>query len=250
MNPENRNKVKALIVEDESNYADTLEMFMDQLGYEVVGISASGKEALHLFEEQSPDFVLMDINLQGELSGIDLARIFQGNRPTPIIFITSYDDPETFSKAKKTGPFAYLIKPFDPTTLQRSIELALEHAFAEGEDVFENQESVVLATSCFFVKERNKLVKIRLEEILWVEVEDKYCMVNTKNRKFTLRQSLKELAEKLDPSIFVQTHRSYLVNAAEIQDIDLTLYVVTINGTEIPLGRGHKDELINRLQML
>ncbi|NVJ48710.1 MAG: LytTR family transcriptional regulator DNA-binding domain-containing protein [Cytophagia bacterium] len=244
------NKVKALIVEDELNYADTLEMFIDELGYEVSGIASSGKEALTVFEKESPDLVLMDINLEGELTGIDLARIFQGQKPTPIIFITSFDDSETFAKAKKTGPFAYLIKPFDPPTLQRSIELALEHAYAEGEQVFDNQEEVVLASSCFFVKDRNKLFKIKLEEILWVEVEDKYCMIHTRERKFTLRQSLKELAEKLDPAVFVQTHRSYIVNATEIEDIDLTLYVVTINGTEIPLGRGHKDELVNRLQTL
>ena len=244
------NKVKALIVEDEANYADTLEMFIDKLGYEISGIASTGKKALEYFEKDQPDFVLMDIHLEGELNGIDLARIFQGHRATPIIFITSFDDPETFAKAKKTGPFAYLIKPFEPSSLQRSIELALEHAYAEGEQVFENSEEVVLAASSFFVKDRNKLTKISIDQILWVEVEDKYCMLNTKNRKFTIRQSLKELAEKFDPASFVQTHRSFIVNANEIEDIDLSLFIVRINGQEIPLGRAHKDELIKRLQML
>ncbi|MFD2567880.1 LytR/AlgR family response regulator transcription factor [Pseudotenacibaculum haliotis] len=242
--------MKILIVEDEANYADTLEMFVEELGYETVGVASQGKLAMSLFDEHNPDLVLMDINLEGELSGIDLARIFQGQRPTPIIFITSFDDKETFSKAKQTGPYAYLIKPFEPARLQRSIELALQHAYADGDQVFDNQEEVLLATSCFFVKDRNKLIKIRLEEILWVEVEDKYCMIHTKDRKFTLRQSLKDLAKKLDASIFVQTHRSYIVNASEIEDIDLSLFVVRINGTEVPLGRAHKDEFIKRLQML
>ncbi|MFY0591763.1 LytR/AlgR family response regulator transcription factor [Roseivirga sp.] len=249
-NQEDQRQMKVLIVEDEVNYADTLEMFVDNLGYEVVGIASNGKKAIDLFNEHGPDLVLMDINLDGELSGIDLARIFQGQRATPIIFITSFDDKETFGKAKQTGPYAYLIKPFEPETLQRSIELALQHAYADGEQVFENNEEVVLAKSCFFVKDRNKLIKIKLEEILWVEVEDKYCMLHTKDRKFTLRQSLKDLAEKLDPSIFVQTHRSFIVNASEIQDIDMSLFIVRINGAEVPLGRAHKDELVKRLQML
>lgn len=239
-----------LIVEDEPNYADTMEMFVDELGYDLAGIAGSGKEALTVFEEKLPDLVLMDIHLEGELSGIDLARIFQGQKPTPIIYITSYDDPETFAKAKQTGPYAYLIKPFDPDTLQRTMELAFQHAFAEGEQVFENSEEVILASSSFFVKDRNRLIKIRIEEILWVEVEDKYCMLHTRERKFTLRQSLKELAQKLDPSVFVQTHRSFIVNANEIEDIDLSLFIVRINGREIPLGRAHKDELVRRLQML
>lgn len=243
-------KMKILIVEDEQNYADTLEMFVEQLGYETVGVAAKGKLAMSLFDEHNPDLVLMDINLDGELTGIDLARIFQGQRPTPIIFITSFDDKETFSKAKQTGPYAYLIKPFEPFALQRSIELALQHAYADGEQVFDSQEEVVLASTCFFVKDRSKLVKIKLDEILWVEVDDKYCMIHTKDRKFALRQSLKDLAKKLDPSIFVQTHRSFIVNASEIEDIDLSLFVVRINGTEVPLGRAHKEEFIKRLQML
>ncbi|MCE7991772.1 MAG: response regulator transcription factor [Roseivirga sp.] len=246
---ENR-KMNVLIVEDETNYADTLEMFVDELGYELVGIAARGKEAIELFNEYNPDLVLMDINLEGELTGIDLARIFQGSRPTPIIFITAFDDKETFARAKQTAPYAYLIKPFNPEALQRSMELALQHAFADGEQVFENNQEVILASSCFFVKDRNKLIKIKLDEILWVEVEDKYCMLHTRERKFTLRQSLKDLAEKLDPALFVQTHRSYIVNAAEIEDIDLGLFIVRINGAEVPLGRAHKDELIKRLQML
>ncbi len=245
-----KRQMNILIVEDEPNYADTLEMFVDNLGYEVVGIASNGKGAIDLFNEHNPDLVLMDIHLEGELTGIDLARIFQGQRATPIIFITSFDDKETFGKAKQTAPYAYLIKPFEPEALQRSIELAFQHAFAEGDQVFENNEEVVLASSCFFVKDRNKLIKIKLDEILWVEVEDKYCMLYTRERKFTLRQSLKDLAEKLDPSLFVQTHRSFIVNAAEIDDIDMSLFIVRINGAEVPLGRAHKDELIKRLQML
>jgi DNA-binding LytR/AlgR family response regulator len=243
-------KMKVLIVEDEINYADTLEMFLDGLGYETIGIASEGKSAMSLFNEHNPDLVLMDINLEDELTGIDLARIFQGQRPTPIIFITSFDDKETFGKAKQTGPYAYLTKPFKPKTLQRSMELALQHAYADGEQVFDNQEEMLLATSCFFVKNRSKLIKIRLEEILWIEVEDKYCSIHTSERKFTLRQSLKDLVKKLDPTIFVQTHRSFIVNASEIEDIDLSLFVVKVNGTEVPLGRAHKDELIKRLQML
>lgn len=245
-----KRKMKVLIVEDEANYADTLEMFVDELGYKVVGIAKQGKIAMNLFEEHQPDLVLMDINLEGELTGIDLARIFQGQRLTPIIFITSFDDKDTFDKAKQTGPFAYLIKPFKPQELQRTIELTLQQAYSDGEQVFNNQEEVLLASSCFFIKERSKLIKIKLEEILWVEVEDKYCMVHTKDRRFALRQSLKDLAKKLDTSLFVQTHRSYIVNASEIEDIDLSFFVVRINGTEVPLGRAHKDEFIKRLQML
>jgi DNA-binding LytR/AlgR family response regulator len=242
--------MKILIVEDEPNYADTLEMFVDNLGYEISGIVDNGNEAIALFDDRNPDLVLLDINLNGALSGIDLARIFQGKRDIPIIFITSFDDKTTFEQAKLTAPYAYLIKPFDPDQLQRTIELAMQQTFGANEKVFESEKELLLATKSFFVKDKNKLIKLNHEDILWVEVEDKYCVLHTVDRKYLLRKSLKELAEKLDSSTFVQTHRSFIVNANEIEDIDLGLFIVRVNGSEVPLGRAHKDELIKRLQML
>ncbi len=242
--------MNVLIVEDEPNYADTLEMFVDELGYTISGIAGEGKEAKNLFKSARPDLVLMDINLEGEITGIDLARDFQTSHPTPIIFITSFDDKETFQKAKETAPHAYLIKPFDPEALERSMELALQRAHSSDEKVFEEDDNVVLAKDSFFVKERNRLVKIKIAEILWIEVEDKYCILHVNDRKYVLRQSLKDLAVKLDSSIFVQTHRSFIVNANEIDDIDYHTYVVRIHGTEVPLGKSYKDDLIQRLQML
>lgn len=238
-----------LIVEDEPNYSDTLEMFLDELGYQVAGVADEGTKAIDLFDKTKPDLVLMDINLKGQLTGIDIARHFQSVRPTPIIFITSYDDKETFNEAKSTAPYAYLIKPFDPETLERSMELALQKVYLPEERVFDNNE-VALATNCFFIKERNRLVKVNTTEILWVSVEDKYCQLHTKKRNFLVRQSLTDLATKLDPSVFVQTHRSYIVNAAKIDDIDIALYVVRIGDHEIPLGKSYKDDLIRRVQML
>lgn len=242
--------MNVLIVEDEPNYADTLEMFVDELGYTITGIAGEGQVAKDLFKSEKPDLVLMDINLEGTITGIDLAQEFQKASPTPIIFITSFDDRETFEKAKETAPHAYLVKPFDPDTLERSMELAVQKAHSDDGKVFENNSNVALAKNCFFVKERNRLVKVKVDEILWVEVEDKYCVLHTKKRNYTLRQSLKDLALKLDPTVFVQTHRSYIVNANAIDDIDSQTFVVRINGNEIPLGKSYKDDLVRRLQML
>lgn len=244
--------MNVLIVEDEPNYSDTLEMFIDELGYNIAGIAEEGQKALRLFRESQPDIVLLDINIEGELSGIDLARLFQSERPTPVIFITSYDDKETFEKAKETCPSAYLIKPFDPDQLERSMELALlrTHTTEAEEDVFEKDRHIVLARKFFFVKERNKLVKVDIEDIQWVSVEDKYSILHTQDKKFVIRLSLKELAEKLDPGVFVQVHRSHIINITKVEDIDLQMFIISINGQEIPLGKSYKDNLVRRLQML
>ena len=244
--------MNVLIVEDEPNYADTLEMFIDELGYKLAGLADEGQKALKLFRENQPDIVLLDINIQGELSGIDLAHLFQAERPTPVIFITSYDDKETFEKAKRTGPHAYLIKPFDPAQLERSMELATLRTFtSDEENVFEQDEQhAILAKEFFFVKERNKLVKLMIEDILWVSVEDKYCILNTVEKKFVIRLSLKELAQKLKAEVFVQTHRSHIVNIKKVDDIDLSEFTISINNQQVPLGKSYKDNLLYRLQML
>ncbi|WP_420385458.1 LytR/AlgR family response regulator transcription factor [Roseivirga sp.] len=244
--------MNVLIVEDEPNYADTLEMFIDELGYKLTGLAQEGQKALRLFRENPPDIVLLDINIEGELSGIDLARLFQAERPTPVIFITSYDDKETFERAKETAPHAYLIKPFDPQQLERSMELAMLRAFGSTheDDVFEKDRHVILAKEFFFIKERNKLVKLTIEDILWVSVEDKYCILNTAEKKFVIRLSLKELADRLNPQVFVQTHRSHIVNIKKVDDIDLSQFTISINNREVPLGKSYKDNLIYRLQML
>lgn len=241
--------IKLLIVEDEPNYSDTLEMFVEQLGYTVVGIASNGIMARELFTQGKPDLILMDINLKGSISGIDLAHEFQSNRSIPIIFITSFEDKKTFAQAKETTPHAYLIKPFDSDTLERSLELAVQKTYSDSENTFSLNEAA-LASSYFFVKEKNRLVKICSEEILWVEVEDKYCILHTRKKDFVLRKSLKELTERLDSQLFVQTHRSFVVNITQIDDIDMQLFVVHINNKEIPLGRSHKDQLIQRLQIL
>lgn len=242
--------ISVLIVEDEPNYSDTLEMFVEQLGYRISGVAQEAHSATESFRKNRPDIVLMDIQLKGPMTGIDLARSFQETSPTPIIFLTSFDDKETFERAKETCPSAYLIKPFDPDTLERSMELALRSAFDEEDKVFESDSDALLTPNCFFIKERNRLIKVGTADILWIEVEDKYCMLHTTDRKFALRKSLKELASLLDPGIFVQTHRSFIVNACKITDIDTHTYVVRIEDHEVPLGKTYKDELINRLRLL
>ncbi|WP_268121613.1 LytR/AlgR family response regulator transcription factor [Roseivirga pacifica] len=245
--------MKVLIIEDEPNYADTLEMFVDELGYNITDVVGEGQQALKAFRNEYPDLVLLDINLEGEMTGIDLARAFQAERKTPIIFITSFDDKETFQKAKETAPHAYLIKPFNPDELERSMELALLRTHGpnqEDEQVLDNGKHAILAKNSFFIKERNKLVKVNVSDILWVSVEDKYSILHTADKRFVLRQSLKEVAEKLDDSIFVQVHRSHIVNISTVEDIDLQLFTISVNGEEVPLGKSYKDNLVQRLQML
>lgn len=116
---------RIMIVEDESIVALDIRNRLKILGYEVAGVFASGEEAVEKAGEVSPDLVLMDIMLKGEMDGIDTADRISERQRVPFIYLTAYADEKTLKRAKSTGPFGYIIKPFEDRELKLSIEMAL-----------------------------------------------------------------------------------------------------------------------------
>ncbi|ULA60373.1 MAG: Putative Response regulator [Nitrospira sp.] len=116
---------KILIVDDEVVVAEDIRRQLRSLGYIVVGVVASGSEAVDLAGEHRPDLILMDIKLKGPLDGIDAARTIQARYGTPVIYLTAFSDEDTLERARHTLPLAYLIKPFVSSDLRAALELAL-----------------------------------------------------------------------------------------------------------------------------
>lgn len=114
-----------MIVEDESIVAMAIREMVDRLGYQTVGTVLTGTEAIRMAKELSPDIVLMDIRLKGDMDGIDAARKIRQMADIPIIYLTAYGDEKTVSRAKETVPSAYIIKPFNELSLRSSIEISL-----------------------------------------------------------------------------------------------------------------------------
>jgi signal transduction histidine kinase len=114
-----------LIVEDELIVAKSIARNLTKLNYEVVGTVTSGEEAIDFVNHQLPDLILMDIFLQGDIDGIEAAhQIWQLSR-IPIIYLTANADMSTVKRAKSTGSFGYIVKPFKPQELQATIEIAI-----------------------------------------------------------------------------------------------------------------------------
>ncbi len=116
---------KILIVEDESIVALELESRLCDLGYSVCGIVASGDEAIKLTKEHIPNIILMDINIKGPIDGVQTAEKIKEMYDIPIIFLTAFTDPSTLERAKITGPYGYIVKPFEERELHTSIEIAI-----------------------------------------------------------------------------------------------------------------------------
>ncbi|RZK31965.1 MAG: response regulator transcription factor [Hymenobacter sp.] len=249
--------IRILIVEDEPLYAQYLALAACNLGYEPLGPVDSAEAALHYYQQvPRPDLALLDINLAGNLDGVDLARELLATQPLPIIFMTARADTVTFARAKVLGPSAYLLKPFDERTLAHAVALAL-HNFAgiQASQAPPDDAPLALSTDlglrhALFLRDRGRLVKVLPADIYYVEAGEKYCTVVTAAGKYAVRLSLRELAQELPVQQFVQTHRGYLVNADHIEQLDPAANTLTLAGTALPLGRAYREALLRQLRLL
>lgn len=155
---------RILIAEDENIIAKDIEKTLCKLGYDVVGLVRSGEQLLKQYPVLNPDLILMDINLEGKLTGIDVSREIKKEGEIPVIYLTALADNSTIQLAKYTEPFGYIIKPFDEDTLRTSIEMGL-YKFEIGKKLRERTRELE--------EERIKSDKL-LKDILPAEIVEEF----------------------------------------------------------------------------
>jgi len=126
-------RIRILIVENEGLVGCDMATSLTKLGHAVVGICASGEEALERIDELRPDLVLLDVHLAGQMDGIDTARALQSRTPAAIVYVTACADLETVARARETHPHGYLLKPFNHDELRLAVEVAAQRHFEEKE---------------------------------------------------------------------------------------------------------------------
>ena len=118
-------KEKILIVEDERVVAMDIQNRLKDLGYSVCGLASSGEDAVKKASELQPDLVLMDIVLKGKMDGIDAAGQIRERFNIPVVYLTAFSDEKTLQRARLTGPYGYILKPFEDSELRSNVEMAL-----------------------------------------------------------------------------------------------------------------------------
>ena len=116
---------KILLVEDDRITSRLLQKYIIDIGYTLTSALSSGEDALHEIDKNEPDLVLMDINLEGKLDGIESAMSIMLRHSLPVVYITSSSDSSTLERAKKGNAYGYIIKPFDKKDLRATMEMAL-----------------------------------------------------------------------------------------------------------------------------
>jgi len=223
--------LKIFIVEDEPLIVATITTALKKLGLHVLGDADEYEDALKNILLLKPDLVLLDIQLEGEKDGIDLAAALE-NRKIPYLFLTSQTDPNTINRVKQTHPLGYIVKPFTEAGLRSNIELAWYNFNLTQEEYL-------------YIKSEGRTHKLNQASITHLKAYDNYCYVYTKTNKFLVPHTLKYVSEKLNPKFFAKTHRSYVVNLRSI--LSLENKEINVGKTSIPLSKGQKEEVKKKL---
>jgi len=243
--------IKILIVEDEMVIAANISLQLNALGYEVIGILPRGEEALTHIKQNVPDILLMDIALKGELDGVDTVKIMQNDYDIPVIYLTANSDDANFNKAKTTNPYAFISKPFKKLDLQRAIELTINQIQcrqdSDGNATLDNSRPFILS-DCIFVRHHERMVKVDIKDILYIEAERNYCRIYSKDKEYLLVMTLKDMDAKLPNRHFIRVHRSFIVNLSQIDEVATSHIVIARKA--IPVSKTLKEELLNRLHTI
>ncbi|MRT16505.1 response regulator transcription factor [Vitellibacter sp. q18] len=248
---------KILIVEDEMVIAANISLQLSDLGYEITGILPRGEEVLAHIQTDLPDIVLLDIRLKGEMDGIGTAHEIQRHFDIPIIYLTANTDEAYFNQAKETHPYAFISKPFKKLDLQRAIALVLERLSLEKhladpihDGSQKNAETPLdfILNDRIFVRHNDKMLKINVENIFYIEADRNYCRIFTHDREHLLVMTLKDIDEKLPQKHFLRIHRSYIINLSQIEEVAGTHVVIAKKA--IPMSKAMRSELLKRLRTI
>ena len=226
--------LKALVVEEDEYFALQLTTAIQAVGYQVIKTVANQSEALSAISTLLPDLVFMGLDSQEKKTFYNYAQALKQRTP-PIIFITNFNKNIAYSNKKKT----FKVKR---ETIRKAIKQTLTSLNIQqrvGKNVFKYN------TFLFFAK-RSIFDKVKIADILYFKAIDDYALVYTKEKVLTIFLGLKALKGLLQEDLFVQVHRSYLVNAQQTITGDFENNNIYINKEHIiPLSRRLKKEVLN-----
>lgn len=232
---------KIIIIENDIPIAARLSLQLNRLGYNITGIFSRAKDALHFLEQEVPDLILLDDQLKGQLNGIETNKSKSKRTLSPVVYFN-----------KRTADTLDRIIPRSLKSrkdrLKKEIKDSLKKTQPESkQEIFKENEHCILKDR-IFVRHHDKMVRISLNDIHYIEADRNYCKVYSKDRKYLLVTTLKEVDEKLSDNRFLRIHRSYIANISHIDEIGGNH--VVINSYSLPLSKNMRPELFKHLQVI
>jgi DNA-binding LytR/AlgR family response regulator len=245
--------IKILIVEDELIIAQDMIDILEEMGYDVMENAMDAEETFEILSKDTPDLILLDINLSGGRDGISIAKEINDKYNIPFIFTTSYTDGPTIERAKEVKPLNYLVKPFKPEQLYTAIEIAmnnLEKSINVKEPIIDEslKEEGQIIKGALFIKDKFRYTKLLLKDILYIKSDGNYLELHTNKKKEVIRATINNFTQKLDTHTFFRTHKSYVVNLDYLSSFESNF--VMILDKEIPITKQYAEELFKKLNVI
>lgn len=256
-------RFRALIADDEPLARERLRrLLVADTEIEVVKECRNGREAITALRQTSVDLVLLDIEMPGT-NGFAVIREIGVAQMPAVIFVTAHDSYAV--KAFEVHALDYLMKPVEPPRLREAVSRVKDRLRSRAGDATETQlrtlleklESRTVPEKTYgerlLVPNGIKQVFVRVDEIDWIEAADYYAVLHVGSRSYTLRQTIKQLAQQLDPKRFVRIHRSAIVNLSRVKEIFhesvAENWVVLSAGQRIRMSKAGRRVLLQRSEL-
>lgn len=230
--------MNVIIVDDEPLAQEVIETYVSKFpALKLIAKCGNAVEAFDVLNSNNIDLMFLDIQMP-QISGIDFLKTL--SNPPQVIFTTAYS--EYAMDGYELNVVDYLLKPI---SLDRFAK-AVNKAIAKEQQIQESEPSIATNSETadyIFVKADKKLIKIRFDQINYIEGLKDYVILHTPNGRIVTLQTMKSLEIKLPSDIFMRVHRSFIVNMANISIIEGN--TVQIEKKIIPIGKNYKDILLN-----
>ncbi len=245
--------IRALIVDDESLARRKLRSLLRrEADVEIIGEAVDGGEAVEAIRADKPDLVFLDIQMP-EKDGFSVIKAVGVERMPLVIFVTAYD--QYALRAFEVRALDYLLKPFDRKRLVKALDQARRLLqLANGREGFREQIRSILqdvgagggALERILVKSKGRIVILRTAEIDWIESAGNYVTLHCGPESHLVRETMAEIAGKLDGRTFVRIHRSSIVNIDRIEEIQPSFHgeydVILKTGARLVLSRTYSEK--------
>lgn len=233
--------MNCIIIDDDKLSRRVIEEFINKTENLILaGSFSTAVEAINFLKQQENiDLIFLDIEMP-EMSGIDFLDTLKN---LPQIIIISAKGKYALD-AFEYDVTDYLLKPISYARFYKAVDKALNRTQRSNLSSIGKDE--------IFIKKNSSLVRLKYDEILWIEALENYVVFNTFADKFTIHFTMKAIEQKLPPKKFVRVHRSFIINKSSINEIeDNAILMKTIDGIKsVPIGKSFKDKLMNDLNLI
>lgn len=236
--------VKILVLEDEFELAENISDYLNQHGYDVIGIVQNEKEVFEQIKKTTTDIVLVDILLKGTLKGLEIASTIKERYPNcGIVFTTALSSKEILDKISDTNYHGYLMKPFSLKSLESLLYLTVKKLGLINEIEKRNKTEKIIS-----IRENGRIKLIQENEIHLIKAEGLYLRIYTEKNTYYIRELMKNFQPKLNNDTFIRVQKSYIINMRKVMSFNSRTCIVL--NQEITLKRGLYKELVDKFSEL